>query len=415
MWRLGNGLCVPIPKNEYSYSATPDAASYKEATYHIGDRFFFEARGINEKNFAISATNSMEDINNEVRILDPFVHPGIEESIIPTLLLPQAESAIDAISILGTYLENYGAAEGNGILLADPKESWYMEIGSGHHWIAVRIPKDKYLAIANGLRIHSVDLDSEDVMYSNGLFDFVNQNQLINNPQRDNFNFAQAFGTPGNPYNVDRIWLAQSILSPSLKQKTRQNQYPLFLQPDKNIEIKDIMKVLRSNYIGTQLEGIASRSIGVERTAESHIIVLDDFMPDQLKGVIWQAISTPLGAPYMPLFACLTDIPISYDLSDNKYSSQSAYWSFRGLNGFENMNFDRNKKDILQFWIDKEQQFLKEHKLVKDMLIKLNLVDQQLAIGHANNYSSGIAYQMVGQANKLRSELITKVSEISFN
>ena len=60
LWTLGNGLEVPIPDNAFSYNAMPDAVAYDEATNAIGDRFFFEERGINERNFAISATNSLD-------------------------------------------------------------------------------------------------------------------------------------------------------------------------------------------------------------------------------------------------------------------------------------------------------------------------------------------------------------------
>lgn len=416
IWTLGNGLRVPVPEKSFKYSSTPDAASFREASHYIGDRFFFEARGINEVNFALSATNSMENIKNIVTKHDPFIKPGIEESIIPTLLLPQATSAKDAINILSNYIEKYGAAEGNGILLGDPTESWYMEIGSGHHWIAVRVPDDKYIAIANGLRIHSVNLDSDDVMHSKGIFDFVINNKLLNNPQKNNFNFAMAFGSlndPKNVYNTDRIWLMQSLLSPSIYQDTRQKQYPLFLKPDKKIEVEDVMKVLRSNYKGTPLEGIATRAIGVERTAESHIIELDNSMPNELKGIIWQALSTPLGAPYMPLYACFTDIPVSYELSNNIYSPNSAYWSFRGLNGIQRFDPEDKVISYQQFWKNKEHQFIQEHKLINELLRKLYEKDPDLSIGYANNYSSGITYKMVGDANKLRDKLITNISNIT--
>jgi dipeptidase len=37
----------------------PDVAGPSKASHGIGDDFFFEERGVNERNVAVSATNSM--------------------------------------------------------------------------------------------------------------------------------------------------------------------------------------------------------------------------------------------------------------------------------------------------------------------------------------------------------------------
>src|SRR5471032_2700046 len=279
MWVLGNGLTVPVPERAYSYSAIPDFAGYEEASNAIGDRYFYEERGINQRNVAISATNSLA-INDKASVADPLLAAGgIAESVIPTLILPQADTALEAVELLGRYVEQYGASEVNGVLFGDPDESWYFENGSGHHWIAVRIPQDSYLVVANGMRVHGVDLDDVNVRHSRELYPFIVQHNLLADPDRRKLNFAAAFGIPGNPYNEDRIWLAQRILTPSLIQQTGLAQYPLFLTPDRKLGVKDVMGVLRATYQGTVLEGKATRPIGYEATAESHIITLDASMP----------------------------------------------------------------------------------------------------------------------------------------
>ena len=410
-WTLGNGLKVAVPEKSFSYSAIPDSSGYEEATYAIGNRFYFEERGINQENVAMSATNSMEDINDKIKALDPFTSVGIEEAIIPTLILPQAETALDAIKLLAGYIQSHGASEGNGILIGDPNESWYFEIGSCHHWVAVKVPKDAYLVVANGLRVHDIDLDSQDVLCSDGLFEFVCENKLLEQPDRHCFNFARAFGQPGNPYNVDRIWLAQKILTPSLKQKPRQDQYSLFLKPDKKIRVEDVMTVLRATYKGTELESIAERPIGVDRTAESHIITLNPKMPDTLKGLIWQAIGTPMGAPYMPLYNVMEDIPPGYSLGSNQYSPIPAYWSFRGLYSLGYFDNDKFIPDIRKFWNNYEQQFLNEHEYLNNMLIEMYQSAPETAIDFAKKYSTGIGYQSIGMANNKRNNLMTIIAD----
>ncbi len=89
------------------------------------------------------------------------------------------------------------------------------------------------------------------------------------------------------------------------------------------------MNVLRATYKGTELEGKAKRAIGVDRKAESHIMVLDPKMPPELKGLIWQVVSTPMGAPYLPLYSNMGDIPPGFSLEGNQYSPLSPI----GLSG----------------------------------------------------------------------------------
>lgn len=179
--------------------------------------------------------------------------------------------------------------------MGDEKDAWYFEIGSCHHLIAVRVPDDSYLVVPNCIRVHEVDIDdTENAKHSKDLFEFVTAHNLLNNANRHSFNFAKAFvrsssimnGELEPYYNVDRIWFAQSILSPSIKQPVRMEEYPLFLKPNQKISVDDIFKVLRATYENTELKGIATRPIGVVRTTESHVMTVASSMPCNLKGVI---------------------------------------------------------------------------------------------------------------------------------
>lgn len=410
VWTLGNGLQVPVPERMYRYNAMPDAAAYSEASSAIGNRYFFEERGINERNVAISATNSLA-INEQANEADPLLTSGgVAESVIATLLLPQVSTAREGVLLLGKYVERYGASEVNGILIGDIDESWYFEIGSAHHWIAVRVPDECYIVVANGMRVHSVDLDDDNVLHSKKLFEFVSKHKLLKNPDQKSFNFAKAFGVIGNSYNVDREWLAQKILTPSLVQAPRKEQYPLFLEPDKRVHVKEIMKVLRATYKGTELEGKADRPIGVDRTAESHIMVLDSKMPDELQGIIWQVVSTPMGAPYMPLFPIMDDIPAGFTLEGNLYSPLSAYWAFRGLYSLCEVDKSRYKSLVETLWHRYEEQCIAEVGSLKKTLIEMYQDAPDAALNFAKRYSSGVAYQTVALANKERDLLMTKIT-----
>lgn len=404
-WTLANGLTVDVPKAHYSYTGMPDAAGTRERGNITGSDFFFEERGVNSANFGISATNSMTS-NKAAQKADPFVPHGLAECILPTLLLSQCASAEEALDRLAQYMAQTGASEANGLYLSDPLACWYVEIGSGHHWIAVRIPDDQYIAVANGMRIHGIDLsDKENVRASEGIFEFT-QAHLLPEARHDAFDFARAFDAPMSRYNTDRIWLAQHLLTPSLRQEPGNHQYPLFLKPDVPITPQAVMNLLRAGYAGTVLEAEGKRPIGFFRTGESHVITLDPNAPDPLKGMIWQAVSSPLCAPYLPFFAAARDVPPEYAAGSDSYDARSAYWAFRGLHvlalaaGHDAVAAQAAK------WHELERQGLEDMRALQVTLTAL-LADDVALEAFMRRYTSGMARDALAQAFADRDHLMT--------
>ncbi len=416
-WLLGNGLAVEIPENYFPYCSMPDA---EETVCGIGGSFLFEARGINEKDVAITATNSLQ-ANDMAMKADPFVQsPGIEESVIATLLLPQAESAIHAVHLLGQYVKKYGANEANGVLMADENEVWYMEIGSARHWIAVKVPDDKYLVVSNSMRIHGADLtDTENVLASEGLYDFVIEHGLLKNPKLKEFDFASAFGQQEKSesgetdpyYNIDRIWLAQNILSPSQKPEIRQETYEMFMKPDKLITPAHVMEVLRSTFKGTPLEHEpgATRPIGVVRTLQSHIMTLDSRLPNRLKGVIWQAMGSPICSVYVPFYALTDEIPETYSCGgSDSFSPDSIWWTWRGLFALASkMGTLDNLTNYCKTW---EKYFIRSHEAMNEILEQFSSVDIADAQLMAKAYSKNNLSLMADSAMKKYQSLMYVLS-----
>jgi dipeptidase len=407
-WKLGNGLTVPMPKAFLAYSAIRD---WDAATSDPAGKYY-EERGINEANVAISATTSAE-VNERALKADPLIEKGVIEAIIPTLILPQARSAKEGVELLGHYVETHGAGEGNSLYLADVNEAWLMEIGSGHHWIAVRVPDDSYAMVANGLRIHGVNLDDADVLHSPKLLEFVQQHKLLDNADPKAFNFAKAFGVIADPYNVDREWLGQQLLSASHKQATRQAQYPLFMKPDAPIAVPDVTKLLSATYQGTPLDGKAERPIRIDRQLESHIIQLRKEMPKELQGLIWQSYGVLAESVMMPIYNTLESYPLPYRSGSDSYSDDSAYWQFRSLTALANTNPDKYLPLLRGVW-DKESKKLYQEVTVLDKTLKQTYAsDKATALGLASDYSYGQLEQNYQLAKELRYKLMTDLTKSS--
>ncbi|WP_349919939.1 C69 family dipeptidase [Aeromonas veronii] len=406
LWKLGNGLEVPMPKAFLAYSAIRDW----DAVTSEPAGGYYEERGINEANVAISATTSAE-VNERAQKADPLIETGVIEAVIPTLILPQAKSAKEGVELLGRYVEQYGAGEGNSLYLADVNEAWLMEIGSGHHWIAVRVPDDSYAMVANGLRIHDVNLDGADVLHSPKLLEFVREHKLLDNADAKAFNFAKAFGVIADPYNVDREWLGQQMLSASHQQSTRQAQYPLFMKPDAPIAVPDVTRVLSATYEGTPLDGKAERPIRIDRQLESHIIQLRKEMPKELQGLIWQSYGVLAESVMVPLYNTLESYPQPYRTGSDSYSDDSAYWQFRSLTALANTNPGKYLPLLREVWAKQSDKYHKEVAVLDKTLKQTYASDKGTALQLASDYSYGQLEQSYQLAKALRFKLMTDLTK----
>lgn len=405
-WTLGNGLVVPMPAEFYAYSAIPD---WDANTVDSAGKYY-EERGINEFNVAISATTSAE-VNDKAQKADPLVKKGVIEAVIPSLILPQVKTAKQGVELLGRYIEEFGAGEGNSLYIADPNEAWLMEIGSGHHWIAVKVPDDSYAMIANGLRVHGVDLGSADVLHSPKIVDFVKQNKLLDAVDPASFNFAKAFGVVGDVYNIDREWLGQKMLSASHKQASRQEQYPLFLKPDEKVTVNDVAELLSATYKGTELEKEGQRPIRVERQLESHIIQLRPEMPRELQGLIWQSFGVLPESVLIPLYSSLDNYPTAYTVGSDTYTDDSAYWQFRSLTSLAAADPDKYLPMLKATW-DKEESKLYQQVSNLDMTLKsLYQQDKQAALDMAADYSYGQLQRTLTMATEIRYKMMTDLTK----
>lgn len=326
-----NGFSMPLPKVAYKYTATP------EWTDEFG---LFEEDGINEFGVAMSATESAY-ANSEVLSCDPLVANGIGEEAMVTVVLPYIKNAREGVLRLGQIVSEYGASEANGILFADDQEAWYLEIGSGHHWVAQRIPDDAYAVVANQLAIEEIDFaDTKNFLTSTGIQAFVEANQL--NPSLDGtFNFRKIFGTQtlsDQIYSTPRVWYGQKYLTPSVEQDPMSLELPFIRKPDRKLGLDDLSYVLGSHYQNTPYDPLNSkdpllkkkfRPISLAKTQESHILQLRSDLSQDIKGIHWLALGVTAQSVFVPFFAGANDVHPAYKVGKATYDSTSAYWVYK--------------------------------------------------------------------------------------
>lgn len=327
-----NKLNYELPNKALRYTAVPSEDKEEPGQY--------AEAGINELNVAISSTESLYG-NPLVLAYDPNIAEGVCEDAINDVVLPFVKSAREGIEFLGELVKKYGSAEGNGIIFSDENEVWYMEIPTGHHWVAQRIPDDSYAVAANHVCIEEVDFDDKaNFMYSDGIKEFVEKYKL--NPYKKGFNFRKIFGTYDEldrHYNTPREWYIHKMLSGEEKFTPSSGEIPFIQKTEKLFSQEDIMNALSSHfnetvydpigYLGNEKEKTMFRSVSLSRTSESHILQTRAGVHERLKGIMWLSFATNAFTPYVPFFTYVNESPKQYSYVSEKIDLNCAYWLFK--------------------------------------------------------------------------------------
>ncbi|QNQ82816.1 C69 family dipeptidase [Lactobacillus sp. PV012] len=400
-----NKFELTLPQEKYAYSSTP------EWTDKYG---IFEEDGINEFHVAMSATESAY-ANDRVQAADPFNEKsGILEEAMVTVVLPYIKTAREGVERLGKIVQEHGAAEADGILFADKNEAWYMEIGSGHHYVAQRIPDDSYAVVANQLAIEKVNFrDPANFITSPGLQEFVNQNNLW--PQNQPFNFRLIFGTHDDSdltYNTPRIWSGQKLLTPSHEQSPTTFNLPFIQRPDHPIAIQDAQRVLSDHYNGSQYDLSKAknparfRPISIATTQESHLLQLrnDDMYH-------WLAMGIPSQSVYIPFYPQGTKVPTMFKYGKKEFTTNSAYWVFKEASVLVDRNWSKYGSLLTNTQKQTNEQLVKLRYDTDKKLHKLSQQEEKLKL--INTANQKLANCAIKNYQQLIAQLITLQTEDS--
>lgn len=346
-----NGFTFDYPKEAYRYQLVPNVDVKKEGIY--GES------GFNDKNVAMSATESFY-ANERVLACDPLVKDGMAEDSIMVAVLPYIHSARHGVEYLGKIIEEKGSAEGNGVIFSDKDDVWYMEILTGHHWVARRIPDDCYAVIANQIAIDDVDFNDESqFMWSDGIQEFVETHHL--NPDREGFNVRHIFGTDvelDRHYNYPRVWFGQRYFNPEIEQSPIQSDMPMCRKPNRLLSLIDVQYVLRSHYDETDYDPYGGgsekdkhryRPIGLNRTQNSHVLQCRNDVDPSHATIMWCCLGVPEYTPYLPFYANAHDTDDSVRDTKLDWNFDDAYWFYRTITALVEGHYDVHQPMAIKY------------------------------------------------------------------
>jgi dipeptidase len=367
-----------------------------------------DAVAINEHGVAIGGGQSYKDDRSDLaRQRDPLVKQGVSGHI-RYIALQRSKTARQCVKIMGQMYSTHGIAYPSGVGVADGDEVWYIEAAGGRCWAAVRVPKDSYLAAANGYRIGIIDFDDkENYIIPPYLKEYVVKARLWK-PRKGPFHFARTFGgkaKPDNPYyNSRRVWRIQSLLTPSLKQNPRSREHPLFLKPDRKISLEMLTSILRDHYQGTEFDtakGSSERAIGIFNTVHTGVIQLRSWLPVEVGAVMWASTGPALTTPYVPYYFGIQQIPAPLRTAGPHFDAASAYWNFRNLTDIVEADFSPTISKVLPIWQQFEAKLFALQPVIEKTALKLYHKDKTLTLDFLTLYCGGLALQALNQTGEL--------------
>jgi abpB-like dipeptidase lipoprotein len=367
-----NGFTYPHLANEMKYTAVYDSDRDN------GSNGNFAAHGFNELGVAMTATVSATP-NDKVLKEDPLVKDGLPEASLVDLALPRAKTAREVIETVAKVLDEKGSAEGNIIVAADKNELWYMEILSGHQYVAIKFPTNKYAVFANTYYLGHVDLnDKENVIASKNVEEVTKKADNYKTDKDGNFMIAKSYGP--DKYmerNRSRTYAGIKWMDPQAKVNYDDEAFDLLREPtdpNKKYTVHDVIAEQRNRFehlpeykaddlveVGKKIDtNVYKYALGNENVIDAHVYQIKPNLPNAFGGVMWLGLAQSRNTPYVPFYGNVEDTYEAFKNRSTKYDGKSWYWTVWHIDQMVMKYPEIFGNSIQEKWKEKEAEWDKE-------------------------------------------------------
>jgi len=368
------------------------------------------------------------------------------------IALERTTSAREAIRLIGSLVEEYGYCDtGECLTFIDPEEAWFFEIfGPGRDnfggvWAAARIPDDHVGVSANIPRIAEIDLnDPDNYMASENVFSLAEEMGWWDPDSGKPFKMWEAY-SGRTPFSIREYWVLSS-LAPSLNLQRDADELPFSVKPDSKVSARDVMRLFRSTYTGSEYDMTRNLTVHSERTGEvstspaanpwmsrdlmtlfnqlkpgtverqrtiavnscaySTVIQCRNWLPDPIGGIVWFGFDNPAHSPRAPIFSGVTELPADFSICHQQdFRRDSAGWAFRRVSRLAQINWGRTK-DIVNHEVQQfEEKAFNELPEIERKFIELYRSDPEKATEFLTAYSNDFCRAMVHRYWELGDQL----------
>lgn len=421
---------------------------------------------INEHQVAMGETT----FGGREELIDP--NGLIDYGSLMFMALERSKSAREAIKVIGDLVEEYGyGSDGESFSISDKDEVWYMEIiGKGEEkgavWVAIRIPDGYISGHANAARIQTFPLrdgkisitdkdwkklykSDVEVIYKHDIIKFARKKGYFDGKDKD-FDFSAAYA----PVDFSaaricdlRVWAMFNEVCDDMDQywdyvtgkDLTHGRMPLYVKPNRNISLTDMMSFMRNHYQGTELDktldagagpfgspyrcnplyweynGVKyfnERSTETVQTGFSFIAQSRNWLPDKVGGIIWFGVDDTGSTVYTPFYCSISEVPIEFRVGNGDmltYSDNAAFWVFNRLAHFKYLFYNRVIGDIQKVQNELETSYQEQVKEIDSQAVDMiNNGGEMEAIAFLTDFAVKSAANTVYRWKQLDNYLLVK-------
>ena len=412
---VDNGATVfaELPATTYRYTSTPwmDGAT---AVNGLG-----RDATVCANECGVVMIMSITSFSNVAAIYsDPLVEHGLSEFTAVDLVTCQSATAREAVEVLLGIIDTYGSSEINIALIADQKETWYVEMYNGHQYAAVKLPADKVCAFGNEFLLEYLS-DYEESIVSSELESLAVENGFAVYGENGELNLLATYSGAETVTNYShmRTWIAHRILSPStVGDYDKEALYPLCYDPEEKVSLQDVMEILRNRYEGTEYSPDETgrhdmRVIGTDTALSVHIAQIYPDLPADISCVTWESTGPALYGVFVPVSNGALSISEPYSRNQSAEQAgvfdteQYPYYRFKELTtlGVEKDAYQIYGLPVRAYWHDAESGMIRG---MSEVLKKASaLEDKELARRYITDYCNSMQDQAFSDAGVLLNDV----------
>ena len=374
--------------------------------------------------------------------------------------LQRSKTAREAIKVMTSLVETYGYnSGGESFTIADPNEVWLLEMmGCGGDkkqkvvWVAVRIPDGTISAHANQSRIGQFSTYNTEVITSKNCISFARSKGWFTGKDKD-FNWKMTYAAPdfgGRRWCDARVWSyfnhfkdMTRWLPWALGKDPNAEDMPLWIVPDKKVDLAKMEACMRDHYEGTPLsldqdiaQGIWNspyrptplkfevdgkqcfneRPISTQQTGFSYIAQLRSWLPREIGGILWFGNDDGNMVAYVPIYCSNTERAECFNTPSADavtFSDKSAFWVCNWVSNMVYPRYSQLFPALKEVRDSLDNSYFAAQKGVEEKAQALYATDKAAAVKYLNDYSVQKSDEMIARWRELAIYLIVKFNDMT--
>jgi len=406
------------------------------------------------------------NINEHQLAIGETTYGGREELVNPDgimdygsliyVTLQRAKTAREAIKIMTDLAAEYGYySSGESFSIADKNEAWILELigkGTGNKgavWVARRIPDGYVSGHANQARIRTFPLDDPDnCVYAKDIISFAREKGYYKGKKDKNFSFVDAYAPisfGGLRFCEARVWAGFNKITKGMDKyqdyaigENADNPMPLWVKPDKKLNVQDVMGMMRDHFEGTVLDMTQDigagpfqnpyrwrpltwevdsvrycneRAISTQQTGFSFVTQSRSDLPDPIGGILWFGVDDASSTVYIPMYCGMTKVPENFAVGNGammEFSPTSAFWIFNMVTNLAYTRYNQIHPEIEKLQKELENKHVAYVKAIDIAAAELYKTDKKLAVEYITDFSLSQSSNTFEKWQELYTYLFTK-------